>query len=973
MEHHSQDQVSQGQRFPGGGRCLLRHMRGLHRFLVCLMVGAGMMSMPVAKADPVPFFADVGASPDVLFVLDASPTMNALVRDINGNPIVPNITRVDFIVNTLKQVIPEYSQQGLRLGIVRTSNSSPLIGACKTGVTLVPIGPNNSAAMLTGLDTYRAATVGGSGVKDFDSGFNTAKSVYTTAINSDLCKSDRLRAVVFVTGGGGSFKLACSDDADTVALQIYNLPGTLGAPSTLKVPVYVTGLNLEDDGIFSLAYARLQAIAAAGGTQTPRSARTSNEFIRILDSILNDLIYGYYTAGAPALSINDEDLYETAFEIYSTQTNPKKRSWEGHLRDFALETDPGVNQGDLITPARWDSGATLTATSYSSRKVFTSIYDSSSDVWTKTQFSTANTSTLYSQLALSTADDVDAAPPGGTSSDATSLIQFVLGDTTRTYRDAGPDGLPLYKESYKLLDIINSSPSYVPPPIFPSLDPDYISTFQAIQKGRPDLILVGSNGGMIHAFEGGTWSTGGERSRSLTGRELWAYTPQHLLPRLRNLWAWDTHTTLSDATGRATDMKICATAACPESTRRWATVYAQADGIAGTQDDCKAAVLASPANSKTWWNCGWYNGLEVSAQSSGTFTVTPLWEFMGYGDLIDASAEPAFGRVRIKVGTDFVTRDVVFVAGRGADENYGNVYKCKTPIYILEAGSGKPLGFQNYNPSNPGLTPTIDSRILLPWRNSSTCTEGDNYGNLGIKAQILAVDTNNDLLTDRLFVGDMQGSMWRIDLSSSNPADWKSKYMEIYRNSSEYPIQFGAAATYNATNGDTLLYFGFGSPQTLSDYLSSPPTGKFLVYKDPRTITSTSAQPLTGFTVPSLGAGEVLAGEPVIANGVVYFTTYTVSSSGCRFGSGRIYGLNYLTGGIGLDSNADGTLDTKYINLGEGIPSGVVIGKNQWYVNINDGDGDNTNPLPSGNVASSGGVSSQVPMLSYSWMDVIGR
>jgi len=199
----------------------------------------------------------------------------------------------------------------------------------------------------------------------------------------------------------------------------------------------------------------------------------------------------------------------------------------------------------------------------------------------------------------------------------------------------------------------------------------------------------------------------------------------------------------------------------------------------------------------------------------------------------------------------------------------------------------------------------------------------------------------------------------------------------VFNSTNVLPLHFGATATYTST-GDILLYFGVGSPETLSDYGTPSPAGGFYVIKDNRTIASGSYRLYnqTGeFVFPTLAAGEVMAGEPVLVGGIVYFTTYTNSSSSCRFGSARIYGLNYLTGAAGLDSNGDGTLDTKYIDLGQGIPSGVVVGKNKWYVSINDGGG-NTSPGPGsavGNLSTSGTVSSVVPMQTYSWIELLGR
>ncbi|MFN7130769.1 MAG: hypothetical protein ACK4N5_01725 [Myxococcales bacterium] len=58
---------------------------------------------------------------------------------------------------------------------------------------------------------------------------------------------------------------------------------------------------------------------------------------------------------------------------------------------------------------------------------------------------------------------------------------------------------------------------------------------------RPKLVLVGSNGGMIHAFDNGTWQSGSGTYSVGTGREMWAFIPPDLLPKLHLLTERTTH------------------------------------------------------------------------------------------------------------------------------------------------------------------------------------------------------------------------------------------------------------------------------------------------------------------------------------------------------------------------------------------------------------------------------------------------
>lgn len=921
--------------------------RSLKR-LVSLWLGVVLVVMggpQLAFADAVPFFAKTGSAPDVLFVLDASTTMKSQMRDRNGSAL--GVTRAEKTVELLKKVVDSYSQYGVRFGLVRTSTNTPAIplSTCKVGTSLVTVAANNAAAMKTGLDTYYSnLSASIFGVKDFEGGLTTAKSVLSTALSGDVCKSDRKRVVVFITGGGGSLKDGCVDDAATTVGQIFALPASYGA--TTDIRTFVMGFNLEDDGVASLAYSRLAAMALAGGTTEPRSARDEKDFLIIMNAIMTSLMDGEYTATSPVLSVNDEDLFQTAFRIYPTETYPEFLAWEGHISDFILDAD-----GD-ITVQRWDTANYLNLRSYSSRKVYSS-YDDGSNPFAKTAFSTSNVLQYTTMLNVGT-DDINNSGDVATndSDDTSALIKFVLGDTAQTYY------VGYNRESYRLLDIAFSSPTYIPPPIFPRLDADYVSNFQAVQKERPDWVVMGSNGGMIHGVKAASWTPGGTRIASPNGEEAWSYVPRHVLPKLKELWRWDAHPVLQDATGRYSDVKACASSACSDSTKRWLTAYVQGDGILGDQATCKAYIEGTKPETSSW-NCGWFNALEVSAIESSEYTFQPLWEFMGDGDIGYATSEPAFGRIRVKLGLNNELRDVVWVAGQGTTVSFGSVTACRSPIYTIDAGLGTMI---------PG------SKVTLLYK-SGSCVEDSNRG---VRAHILPVDTNNDLLVDRLYVGDMQGQMWRVNLSSVNPTDWKNNVQQLVFNSSNVlPLHYGPTATYTS-NGDVLVYFGTGSPETLSDYGSPSPAGGFYVILDNRTVSSSSYRLFnqTGeFSFPTFSSGEVMAGEPVLVGGIVYFTTYTASPASCRFGNARIYGLDYKTGTAGLDSNNDGVLDTKYIDLGQGIPSGVVVGKNKWYVSINDGGG-NTSPGPGsavGNLSTSGTVSSVVPMQTYSWIELLGH
>ncbi len=135
--------------------------------------------------------------------------------------------------------------------------------------------------------------------------------------------------------------------------------------------------------------------------------------------------------------------------------------------------------------------------------------------------------------------------------DADNIVDYVRGKEISGYRnrtiDYDQDGTD---EVWRLGDIVHSSPVVVGAPneAYSSLygDNSY-ATFKAAYANRRQMIYVGANDGMLHAFNGGFWNetnksfdtTSGTLPAHALGGEMWAYVPQNLLPHLQ--WLKDTN------------------------------------------------------------------------------------------------------------------------------------------------------------------------------------------------------------------------------------------------------------------------------------------------------------------------------------------------------------------------------------------------------------------------------------------------
>lgn len=99
----------------------------------------------------------------------------------------------------------------------------------------------------------------------------------------------------------------------------------------------------------------------------------------------------------------------------------------------------------------------------------------------------------------------------------TNLVNYLRGD--RTY-EMGNTVSPLFRtRTHVLGDIINSTPAYLGEPPFSYTDTGY-AAFKNTEASRTEMVYVGSNDGMLHAFN------------ATSGEELWAYIPTAVMPNL---------------------------------------------------------------------------------------------------------------------------------------------------------------------------------------------------------------------------------------------------------------------------------------------------------------------------------------------------------------------------------------------------------------------------------------------------------
>ncbi|MBS3818568.1 VCBS repeat-containing protein [bacterium] len=402
---------------------------------------------------------------------------------------------------------------------------------------------------------------------------------------------------------------------------------------------------------------------------------------------------------------------------------------------------------------------------------------------------------------------------------------------------------------WKLGDINHSNPAVVgPPDSTPSLMGPGYEDFVTTWEDRQKVMYVGANDGMLHCFD------------VVTGEELWGYIPHNLIPKLNNMRGIDT----------ANDTQYFVRDVYVDGSPVTADVFIDSDGDGSKEWTTILVCGQGPGKgSATGGGANYYFALDVTDPQDPK----PLWEFT-HEKMGETWSVPVVGKI-IKDGDD----TWVAFMGSGYDNVTGSEVEGNR-FHAVDLNSGSELwGFN---------APEVD-------------TSGD-WGNnipVAIPGSPSAVDIDNDGYTDRIYVGDLEGRLWKVDVSSefTGSDSWEEEV--IYEDSHNYPIITKPAVWINPSNENNVprLYFGTGGDDEAPDTA----TYSFIALKDKEIpevewfIGSHSELNLPkSKDKGDLVSGEKVWADPKISDYIVYFSTLTgdiESVNPCESlqGMGRLY------------------------------------------------------------------------------------
>lgn len=559
--------------------------------------------------------------------------------------------------------------------------------------------------------------------------------------------------------------------------------------------------------------------------------------------------------------------------------------WTGDLKAFELDQGTGAP----TTNSPWSASAMelLDQRSADSRRIAT--HNGSQGVAFKA--GTGGLSgTALSQLQL----------PSGTDN-AAAVIEYLRGERSGE-RTLPPTFRP---RAHLLGAIIHSEPVLVRPPERGYADSGY-AAFRSSNANRRRMLYAGANDGMLHAFNAhdgtaGTQSYGG-------GTEEWAYVPGLVLPRMKNL---------ADPVGSF------------QATVDGYITVGDADlgnTAGGTGTDWRTLLVGGLGRGGK----GFF-ALDVTTPSAATnadAAAKALWEFPAAGSTHAANVGLSFSRpILVKhevVATNGTRSGEGWIVIVSSGYNNGGSGDGRGYLYVLNARTG-------------ALIRAIGTGV-------GSSTDPSGLGQISAWVD----DDMTDSTVRWVYGGDLQGNLWRFDLTAADPANWTVTRLATLTDPSgaAQPITVAPELARISAGTGTINVVAVGTGRYLGDSdVPDAPTAttaatqrqSFYVIKDgiDSTRRNQTYSPLTrsnllqrtlsastnvrraldapqvldwsrnpGWYVDLSISGERVNADPAIASTTLVFVTNVPSNDPCKpGGASHLFQFDLVTGSYALGRN----------------------------------------------------------------------
>jgi len=419
----------------------------------------------------------------------------------------------------------------------------------------------------------------------------------------------------------------------------------------------------------------------------------------------------------------------------------------GQLTAENLVYNASTQQLSIATIANWDANCVLTGGNCAATSGTNNAEASSARTiitWNPT--AQLGTPLEWASLAKSQQTALNAADGLGK-----TRLAYLRGDRQGEISQSGP-----FRDRTGVLgDIVDSSPTWSGPPAAPYGDvwsdqllgskavtppensgPNTYSSFAKGAAKRLNVVFVGANDGILHGFEAGAYDGTGSGAGNFgnfvptrnDGKEVIAYAPNAVLKTIHDpmtpaldfsspLYA---HNFFVDATPYAGDLYYA---------NAWHTWLVGGLGPGGN------AIFALDATDPTQFS-------ETNASS----LVKGEWS-----------------------STTLACVNVTMQCGNNLGQTYGTpaIRRLHNGLWALLFGNGvnSASGHAGMFVMIIGSTGTVTGTYFL---DTGSGSPGASNGIVGITP----VDLDGDHIADYVYAGDLQGNVWRFDLTSATPANW---------------------------------------------------------------------------------------------------------------------------------------------------------------------------------------------------------
>jgi type IV pilus assembly protein PilY1 len=515
----------------------------------------------------------------------------------------------------------------------------------------------------------------------------------------------------------------------------FGVNGTLGTgPSNLSAPFAwpdpVDGDAQKIDDVLH---------AAVNGRGLFINANNPMSFQSAMDNIMSDIKSNSGTATAVAFNTQEVEAGTLVFRAsFNTKTN------SGNLVAQKVNVD-----GTVDSTIHWSAADKLdnkTSNSSDSRVIVT-YKDTGSATSTGTPFAWGSlTSGAGSQQSLLNSPQ-PANIPVGTNTFGDERLAYLRGqsqDEGISYADGQFRERP--QAAGKLGDIVHSTPVFVGKPHFIGRDygvypsTDLYSDFVNTNKNRTQLVYTGANDGMLHAF------------RADTGDEHFAFVPNSVIKNLSNLTNPNySHQYYVDLTPSVNDVYMTPSSGTNAGTASWNTVLVGGLGKGG----------------KGYFALNVSNPTDLDSQAEAAQNV--LWEFteaddggVGTSDLGYSYSEPLITMSNADSGGN---KRWVAIFGNGYNSTSADG---DAHIYVLFLEGGQ----------DGVWTANSDFIKINTGFGKAESSDGTTPNGIG---GVRGIDSDGNGTVDYVYAGDLQGNLFRFDLTSSTPTNWDNTITTLFQ------------------------------------------------------------------------------------------------------------------------------------------------------------------------------------------------